>query len=115
MPLPTQEQLDRARSQAGQARARYQALQARFSDANRRLDTRRKIILGGLLLDAAEKDERFARVLATLLQRVGREHDRRVFDGWTPPAPTPGVGGEAHAAAEPGPEAPPPVVAPAPP
>ena len=87
MPLPTHEQLEKARLQAEQARARYQALQARFSQAARKLDTRRKIILGGLLLDAAEKDERFAKVLAALMQRLERDHDRKAFDGWTPPAP----------------------------
>jgi hypothetical protein len=87
MPMPTQEQLDRARRQAEQAKARYQALQARFGEAARKRDTRRKIILGGLLLDAAAKDERFARVLATLLQRIDRDHDRQAFADWTPPAP----------------------------
>jgi hypothetical protein len=87
MPLPTHEQLEKARLQAEQARARYQALQARFSQAARKLDMRRKIILGGLLLDAAQKDERFAKVVSALLQRVERDHDRKAFDGWTPPAP----------------------------
>lgn len=87
MPLPTQEQLDRARRQAEQAKARYQALQARFGEAARKRDTRRKIILGGLLLDAASKDERFAKVVSALLQRVERDHDRQAFADWTPPSP----------------------------
>lgn len=87
MPLPTAEQLERARLQAEQARARYQALQARLGDAARRLDTRRRIILGGLLLDAAHDDERFAKVVTALVQRIDRDQDRRAFDGWTPPAP----------------------------
>ena len=47
--------------------------------------------MGGLLLDAAEKDERYAKVVATLMQRIERDHDRKAFEGWTPPAPGDGA------------------------
>ena len=87
MPLPTPEQIDKARLKAEQAKARLQALEARLGEAARKLDTRRKIIMGGLLLDAAEKDERYAKVVAALMQRIEREHDRKAFEGWTPPTP----------------------------
>ena len=56
MPLPTPERIAKARLQAEQAKARLQALEARLSQDERKKDTRRKIILGGLLLDAATKD-----------------------------------------------------------
>ena len=56
MPLPTPEQIAKARLAADQAKARLQALEARASDAERKKDTRRKIIMGGLLLDAAAKE-----------------------------------------------------------
>ena len=85
MPLPTTEQIERAKLQAEQARARYQALQARLSEASRKLDTRRKIILGGLLLDAAEKDDKFARVVQVLISRVSRDQDAKAFEGWEAP------------------------------
>jgi len=87
MPLPSPEQIAKARLQAEQAKARLHALEARFSEAERKKDTRRKIILGGLLLDAASKDERYAKVLAALMQRVDRDNDRKAFDGWEPPTP----------------------------
>ena len=87
MPLPTTEQIEKARLKASQAKARLQALEARLSDAGRKLDTRRKIILGGLLIDAASKDERYAKVVSALMQRIDRDNDRKAFDGWEPPAP----------------------------
>jgi hypothetical protein len=92
MPLPSRERIEKARLQAEQAKARLQALQARVGDAERKLDTRRKIILGGLLLDAATKDERYAKVVAALMARIERDNDRKAFEGWEPPAPvtTPG-------------------------
>lgn len=87
MPLPTPDQIEKARLKAEQAKARLQTLEARLSDAARKLDTRRKIIMGGLLLDAAEKDEGYAKVVAALMQRIERDHDRKAFEGWTLPTP----------------------------
>jgi hypothetical protein len=101
MPLPTPERIAKARLQAEQAKARLQALEARLSDSERKRDTRRKIILGGLLLDAATKDERYAKVVSALLQRVDRDNDRKAFEGWEPPggtaAPQPAPAAEAPA------------------
>ena len=87
MPLPTSEQIEKARLKASQAKARLQALEARLDEASRKLDTRRKIILGGLLIDAAGKDERYAKVVTALMGRIDRDQDRIAFEGWTSPAP----------------------------
>ena len=87
MPLPTPEQIEKARLAVTQAKARLQAIENRQSTAERKLDTRRKIILGGLLLDAAEKDEKFARVLQVLVSRVSRDQDAKAFEGWQQPRP----------------------------
>ena len=87
MPLPTSEQIDKARLAVKQAKARLQAIENRQSEAERKLETRRKIILGGLLLDAAEKDEKFARTLQVLVGRVSRDQDAKAFDGWQQPRP----------------------------
>lgn len=86
MPLPTPEQIAKAKLAVQQAKARLQAIENRQSEAERKLDTRRKIILGGLLLDAAGKDERYAKVMAALVQRIERDNDRKAFDGWKSPA-----------------------------
>ncbi|MBR0560741.1 mobilization protein [Neokomagataea anthophila] len=79
--------LEKARQQVEQAKARYQALLAKESAEARKLDTRRKVILGGLLIDAAGKDERFGRVIDELVQRISREHDQKAFNGWQKPEP----------------------------
>lgn len=88
MAVPLQDRIEKARLQASQAKARLQALEARLSDSDRKLDTRRKIILGGLLIDAASKDERYAKVVSALMQRIDRDNDRKAFDGWEPPGST---------------------------
>jgi len=99
MPLPTPERIAKARLQADQAKARLQALEARLSQDERKRDTRRKIILGGLLLDAATKDDRYAKVVAALMARIERDNDRKAFEGWdppgdvTPPQPAPASNG----------------------
>lgn len=85
---PAQERIEKARRKVAQAQARLEAIAARANALERKADTRRKIILGGLLLDAAGKDVRYASVLATLMQRIGREGDRRPFAGWSPPSPS---------------------------
>ncbi len=89
MPLPTPEQIAKAKLAVQQAKARLQAIENRQSVAERKLDTRRKIILGGLLLDAASKDERYAEIMSALIARVERDNDRKAFQDWTPPTPQP--------------------------
>lgn len=87
MPLPTTDQIEKARLKAAQAKERLAKLEARLGEAARKLDTRRKIILGGLLLDAAAKDERYSKVVQSLMSRIDREQDRKAFENWAPPAP----------------------------
>jgi hypothetical protein len=87
MPLSTTERIEKAKLAVQQAKARLQAIENRQSDAERKLDTRRKIIMGGLLLDAASKDERYAKVVSALMARIDRDNDRKAFQGWEPPAP----------------------------
>ena len=87
MALPTPEQIEKAKLAVKQAKARLQAIENRQSEAERKLETRRKIILGGLLLDAAEKDEKFARALQVLVGRVSRDQDAKAFEGWQQPRP----------------------------
>ncbi len=100
MSLPTPEQIEKARLAVKQAKARLQAIENRQSTAERKLETRRKIILGGLLLDAAEKDEKFARALQVLVGRVSREQDTKAFEGWQQPRPATPVSAPASNPAE---------------
>ena len=91
MALPTSEQIEKARLAVKQAKVRLQAIENRQSEAERKLETRRKIILGGLLLDAAEKDEKFARALQALVGRVSRDQDAKAFERWQQPRPAASV------------------------
>ena len=97
MPLPTSEQVAKARLAVQQVKARLQAIENRQSEAKRKLDTRRKIILGDLLLDAAGKDDRYAKIVSALMQRIERDNDRRAFEGSDAPggAAAPGLDGQA--------------------
>jgi len=70
-----------------QIKARIQAEKAREISKDRKLDTRRKVILGGLLLDAAKKEPNWNRGLHELLDRITRDNDRKAFADFTPPAP----------------------------
>lgn len=87
MALPTQDQIEKARLAVKQAKARLQAIENRQSEAERKLETRRKIILGSLLLDAASKDERYTNMVTALIGRINRDQDRVAFEGWTPLTP----------------------------
>lgn len=81
------EKLEELRAQKDKIEQRMKAVSARQKERERKADTRRKVILGSLLLDAAEKDERYARVVASLMERITRDADRKAFEGWTPPSP----------------------------
>ena len=83
MPAPTPEAIENARLKVAQAKARLQALEARASTLNRKADARRKIILGGLLLDAAMRDPAWETRLNELMERIGRDQDRKAFERWT--------------------------------
>ncbi|MDT1064655.1 hypothetical protein RM190_22550 [Paracoccus sp. CPCC 101403] len=75
-------ELERAEKRYAQARARLQALKNREVAKERKLDTRRKVILGGALIDLAARDSNASAMLDRLVRNLPREQDRRTFDGW---------------------------------
>ncbi len=72
------------RAEKRYAKARLQALKNRAATQERKLDTRRKVILGGALVDLASRDASAAAMLDRLVRNLPREQDRRAFVGWTP-------------------------------
>ena len=62
-------ELERAEKRFAQAKARVQALRNREATKQRKLDTRRKVILGGALVDLAARDD--AAAARTLELRLG--------------------------------------------
>ncbi len=82
-------ELERAEKRYAQAKARLQALKNREATRQRKLDTRRKVILGGALMDLAERDSNAAAMLDRLIRNLSREQDRKAFSEWNAPSPAP--------------------------
>ena len=82
-------ELERAEKRYAQAKARLQALKNREATRQRKLDTRRKVILGGALMDLAERDSNAAAMLDRLIRNLAREQDRKAFAEWDAPSPAP--------------------------
>lgn len=77
-------ELERAEKRYAQAKARLQAMKNREAAKQRKLDTRRKVILGGALIDLAGRDDAAARMLDRLIRNLPRDQDRKAFEGWSP-------------------------------
>lgn len=75
-------ELERAEKRYAQAKARLQALRNREATRQRKLDTRRKVILGGALLDLAERDSGAAAMVDRLVRNLSRDQDRKAFAEW---------------------------------
>lgn len=82
-------ELERAEKRYAQAKARLQAIRNREASKQRKLDTRRKVILGGALIDLAERDSNAAAMLDRLIRNLSREQDRKAFTDWEAPSPAP--------------------------
>ncbi len=82
-------ELERAEKRYAQAKARLQALKNREATRQRKLDTRRKVILGGALMDLAERDSNAAAMLDRLIRNLSREQDRKAFAELDAPSPAP--------------------------
>ncbi|MEP2985727.1 MAG: mobilization protein [Roseibium sp.] len=82
-------ELARVEKRYAQAKARLQALRNREATKQRKLDTRRKVILGGALLDLAERDSGAAAMVDRLIRNLSREQDQKAFAEWTAPGALP--------------------------
>ncbi len=87
MPQPQATPIEATRIRLAQLQNRLQQLDARAAQEERKRDTRRKIILGGLLLEAAGKERRFAEALDELMTRIQRDQDKTAFAEWIPAKP----------------------------
>ncbi|WP_296034101.1 hypothetical protein [uncultured Alcanivorax sp.] len=79
-------ELERAEKRYAQAKARLQALRNREATRQRKLDTRRKVILGGALMDLAERDSGAAAMVERLVRNLSRDQDRKAFAEWGGPS-----------------------------
>ena len=81
------EALARAREQLERAKERVRMLEAKETARERKRDTRRKIILGALLIERMNRQGEEAQRLAAWVRRelpgfLTRDHDREIFNGW---------------------------------
>ena len=76
-------ELEKAEKKLAQAKARVQSIKARQATAERKKDTRRKIILGGGLLERAKRgDAAAAQLLREIVGDLNRPVDKKAFEGW---------------------------------
>lgn len=82
MPRKTpEEKLQELEAKKAQLAAQITRTKAQVRSADRKRDTRRKIIAGALALEHAEQDTEFGKALRYLLnQHVKRPQDRELFD-----------------------------------
>ena len=82
-------ELERAEKRYAQAKARLLALKNRAATQARKLDTRRKVILGGALVDLAARDDGAAKLLDRLVRNLPREASRFERGSIRPALPRP--------------------------
>lgn len=76
----TETALEKAQRKFEQARAALDAIRAREVAAERKKDTRRKIVLGGALLDLAKADKDASALLTKLIAGLTRDQDKKLFE-----------------------------------
>ena len=76
----TETQMEKAKRQYEQAKARLHATKAREMKQQRKRDTRRKVILGGALIELSERDQPARSMMRRLIGNLFREQDRKMFD-----------------------------------
>ena len=76
----TETALDRAKRKFEQAKAALDAIKARESAAERKKDTRRKIVLGSALLELSKTDKDASALVTRLIAGLSRDHDKKLFE-----------------------------------
>lgn len=90
--LTAEQRLERAKQIKARAEAEIRSASAKLRENDRRADTRRKILLGAILIDQAKKDPKFFDWIRKRIKTLP-EKDRKAFDGWDKaPSQRPEVG-----------------------
>lgn len=74
----------REREKIAKLKARRQAAEARSRLAERKLDTRRKIVLGGALIGQARVGNPLAKDMLAAILAGASEREKLLFEGWAP-------------------------------
>jgi len=76
-------EIEKAKEQFEKAKARLRKAQSRIAAAERKKDTRRKIILGGLIITKAKESPQSMEWIKNQVASLS-ERDRELFDDWEP-------------------------------
>ena len=74
--------LETAQTRYNQAKARLQKIQNRERVNLRKQDTRRKIILGALLMETMKRNPETREKVMEQIRNLPRETDRKLFENW---------------------------------
>ena len=85
--LTPEEQIARAVREKARAEETIRRAKKAFRDTERKKDTRRKIILGAALLEAADRSESVANFVSVVVDRLQRPTDRAAFENFDLPKP----------------------------
>lgn len=85
--LTPEEQIARAAQKKAKAEEVIRRAKKALRETERKKDTRRKIILGAALLDAAERSESVSRFVASAVDRLERPTDQEAFEDFELPRP----------------------------
>ena len=87
MSAPLNDRIAALKAKKDALAAQLNTLQQKAKGENRKIDTRRKIIVGGAVLAHMEKHPDFAKLVRTILAAsVGRQNDREAIADLLPPS-----------------------------
>jgi len=75
-------ELQKAQKRFEQAKARLQRVKSKEKTAVRKKDTRRKIILGALLMETMKRNPETREKVMEQIHNLPREADRKLFENW---------------------------------
>ena len=85
--LTPEQQIKRAEQAMAKAEETIRRARSKLRSDDRKADTRRKIILGAALLDAAMKHEGPSEFVARIVRNLDRPADREAFEDFDLPKP----------------------------
>lgn len=80
MTTPTLSALEKLKAQRAKIDARIQAAEARSKNAERKQDTRRKILVGSYYLDKARSEGTLDELKKIMESYLSRDSDRKLFE-----------------------------------
>lgn len=93
--LTPEEKLERLKKAQAETLAAIRSEAGKIGAKNRKMDTRRKILIGAAMLERAARSNGYSKAVTDIIKDLP-ERDRLLFEGWKVPAPSapPGAFGD---------------------